>query len=302
MEKRASYTSTIIYYLFYLKQRVAHDRLTVNAGYMTYITLLSLVPLTTVLLSALARFPAFDGAGDTIQQFIINNFVPAAGEAIEDALEAFVANTAQMTSVGASFLFVTAILLISSIDKNLNYIWRVKKKRRIVYSFSMYWMVLTLGPLLIGASIAVSSHIMSLKLFNDDTVNFLYSRLPQLFSFIGFLGLYLFVPNIQVKVRHAMFGALISTFLFEISKSIFAYYISAFPSYQLIYGTLAAIPILFVWIYLCWFIVLIGAELTASLGERDQWNRNSEIILPKFIKRIVAVRRDSSDSSDTKSE
>ncbi|UGA54907.1 virulence factor BrkB family protein [Vibrio sp. VB16] len=302
MEKLKCFMHTTIYYLFYLKQRVIHDRLTVNAGYMTYITLLSLVPLTTVIFSALARFPAFDGVGDTIQQFIINNFVPAAGEAIEDALEAFVQNTAQMTTVGAAFLFVTAILLISSIDKNLNYIWRIKKKRRMVFSFSMYWMVLTLGPLLMGASIAVSSHIMSLKFFSDDTVNFLYGRLPLLFSYIGFLGLYLFVPNIQVKIRHAMFGAFVSTFLFEISKSIFAYYISAFPSYQLIYGTLAAVPILFVWIYLCWFIVLIGAELTASLGERDQWNYNSDLIIPKFVERMIGDRREGIDSANTKSE
>lgn len=305
MEKLKCFLNTTIHYLFYLRQRVGHDRLTVNAGYMAYITLLSLVPLTTVVFSALARFPAFEGVGVKVQQFVINNFVPAAGEAIKSALEAFVANTAQMTTVGATFLFVTAILLISSIDKNLNYIWRVKSKRRVVYSFSMYWMVLTLGPLLMGASIAVSSHVTSLKFLSNDTVNFLYGVLPLLFSFLAFFGLYLFVPNTHVKMTHALFGAFISTSLFEISKSIFAYYITAFPSYHVIYGTLAAVPILFVWIYLCWLIVLIGAELTASLGEREHWNCTSEIKIPKFIERIIedkGDKGDKSDSSDTKSK
>lgn len=289
-----------VHYLFYLRQRAEHDRLTVNAGYMAYITLLSLVPLTTVLFSALARFPAFEGVGETVQQFIISNFVPAAGEVIKGALDAFVANTAQMTTVGAAFLFITAILLISSIDKNLNYIWRVKKKRRAVYSFSMYWMVLTLGPLLMGTSIAVSSHVTSLKFISDDTVNFVYGYLPLLLSFLAFVGLYLLVPNLQIKISNALWGALVSTSLFELSKNIFAYYITAFPSYHVIYGTLAAVPILFVWIYLCWIIVLIGAEVTASLGEREQWQSSSDILLPRFIERIIG--RESSDSFDSESE
>jgi len=305
MEKRKCFIETTIHYLLYLKQRIGHDRLTVNAGYMAYITLLSLVPLTTVIFSALARFPAFEGVGVTVQQFVIVNFVPAAGEAIRQALEAFVANTAQMTTVGATFLFVTAILLISSIDKNLNYIWRVKNKRRLVYSFSMYWMVLTLGPILMGTSIAVSSYLSSLRLLSNDTVNFLYELLPLLFSLVAFFGLYLLVPNIRVKVSHALFGAFIGTSLFEISKNIFAYYITEFPSYHVIYGTLAAVPILFVWIYLCWLIVLIGAEITASLGERERWNCSSEITFPRFIGRIIeekSNRRKNHDSSDTKSE
>lgn len=300
MEKLICFVRTALHYLFYLKQRAEHDRLTVNAGYMAYITLLSLVPLTTVILSALARFPAFDGVGATIQQFVINNFVPAAGEAITEALDAFVANTTQMTTVGAGFLFVTAILLISSIDGNLNYIWRVKNKRQMVYSFSMYWMVLTLGPLLMGISIAVSSHVTSLKFLSNDTVNFLYSMLPLIFSFVTFLGLYLFVPNISIKLPHAFLGAMVATLLFEISKAIFAYYITAFPSYHVIYGTLAAVPILFVWIYLCWLIVLIGAEVTASMGEKESWQCKGNVVLPHFIERTL--RRLESDRTDSKGE
>ena len=301
MEKLKSYLNTTIHYLFYLKQRASHDRLKVNAGYMAYITLLALVPLSAVLLSALASFPAFEGAGEQVKQFVFNNFVPAAGDAISAALDSFVANTARMTTVGALALFVTALLLISAIDNNLNYIWRVKKKRRRVYSFSMYWMVLTLGPLLIGSSIALSSHITSLRLLSPDAVNFVYRIMPSLFSYFAFFGLYLLVPNIKVRVSHALFGAFVATLLFELIKGGFALYMSQFPTYHLIYGALAAIPILFVWVYLCWFIVLVGAEITASLGERTEWH--CEVPLDFHVVKVInKLRGKESDSSDPKGE
>lgn len=268
-------------FFHHLTARISHDRLTVSAGYMAYITLLSLVPLVTVLLTALSGFPAFSGVGIVIQEFVIQNFVPAAGDAVKGALNEFVANTGKMTAVGGAFLFVAAIMLISAIDKSLNYIWRVQEKRRVVFSFSMYWMVLTLGPLLVGTSIAATSYITSLKLIESEAVTGLYTHLlgwlPIMLSFSAFLGLYLLVPNKKIYFRHALCGALVAGLLFELSKKGFALYITQFPSYQMIYGALAAVPILFVWVYLCWCIVLLGAEITASLGERVQWDPSSQL-------------------------
>ncbi len=259
----------------YLIKRMRYDRLTVSAGFMAYITLLSLVPMLTVLMSILSQFPVFSNAGNVLQEFVITNFVPAAGEAVKSALNDFVANTGKMTAVGGAFLFVTALMLISNIDKTLNVIWRVEKKRRSVYSFSLYWMVLTLGPILVGTSIAATSYITSWDLIANETMSTMYSELlgwlPFILSFFAFMGLYLLVPNKRVTMKDAAIGALIAAILFELSKKGFAMYITQFPSYQLIYGALAAIPILFVWVYLCWLIVLVGAEVTASLGEREMW-------------------------------
>ncbi|OEF29433.1 virulence factor BrkB family protein [Vibrio rumoiensis] len=263
--------SIAIHYFLHLKNRVIRDRLTVNAGYMAYITLLSLVPLLTVVVTALSKFPVFEGISHQIQEFVFEHFMPAAGDAVKEALNTFIANTSSMSAVGGGFVFITAMLLISTIDKNLNFIWRVKHKRRMVYSFSMYWMVLTLGPIFIGSSLALSSYITSEQIVSKEVVSGIYRILPVLFSILAFIGLYMLVPNIKVKVHHAIIGAIVSGILFELSKKGFAMYITAFPSYQLIYGALAAIPILFVWIYLCWFIVLVGAEVTASLGEREEW-------------------------------
>lgn len=263
--------SVFIHYLVYLKDRIVHDRLAVNAGYMAYISLLSLVPLVTVLVTTLSKFPVFQGITEQIQEFVFLNFMPAAGDAVKNALNTFISNTSSMTAVGGVFVFITAMMLISTIDKNLNFIWRVKRKRRMVYSFSMYWMVLTLGPLFMGASLALSSYITSEQYISQEVVSGIYRILPIILSMSTFVGLYMLVPNIKVKFFHACTGALVAGLLFELSKKGFAMYITAFPSYQLIYGALAAIPILFVWVYLCWFIVLVGAEVTASLGERDDW-------------------------------
>ena len=267
----ATYGGYLIDFIKHLGERLGNDRLPVNAGYMAYVTLLSLVPLMTVLLSALSIFPSFAATGDKIKSFALENFVPASSEVLSQYLDQFVANAGKMTAVGIVFLFVIALLLISAIDNSLNYIWRVKKKRAMLISFSLYWMVLTLGPVLVGSSIAVSSYIGSLNMLEPHSAQLLvpmvWQVLPTILTGLAFMGLYTFVPNTYVSWKHALVGAICASLLFELSKKIFAYYIVTFPSYELIYGALAAVPILFVWVYLSWVIVLLGAEITACLGE-----------------------------------
>ncbi|MGP8308082.1 virulence factor BrkB family protein [Vibrio sp. YIC-376] len=293
-------------FLKYLLKRLAHDRVNVNAGYLAYITLLSIVPMLTVLLSILSKFPVFANVGGVLQGYIIENFVPASGEAVHTALQAFVANTGKMSAVGGAFLFVAALMLISNIDKNLNYIWRVAEKRRFVFSFSMYWMVLTLGPILVGASIAATSYVTSLQILENETLsgafNLFLRWLPLLLSFSAFLGLYILVPNKKVYLAHGAIGAALAAILFELSKKGFALYITQFPSYQLIYGALAAIPILFVWVYLCWMIVLIGAEVTAALGEREHWSEDLDMIHSVAESQLATKGSERSDSSNSTSQ
>lgn len=296
----------VVLFTRYLFTRMKYDRVNVNAGYLAYITLLSIVPMLTVLLSVLSSFEVFDNAGDALQNFVITHFVPAAGDVVQKALLEFVGNTGKMSAVGGGFLFVAALMLISNIDKNLNYIWRVDKKRRAVFSFSMYWMVLTLGPILVGASIAATSYVTSLNIIDNEAISGVYNQLlrwlPFWLSFFAFVGLYLLVPNKKVRFSHAALGAIVAALMFEASKKGFAVYITQFPSYQLIYGALAAIPILFVWVYLCWLIVLIGAEVTATLGERERWSEMPEMVnSPSIINRLLAKGK-RSDSTDSESE
>lgn len=255
----------------HIYRRAHEDRIKVSAGYLAYVTLLSLVPMLAVVFAVLSAFPVFKSMQVMIEDFVYNNFVPASGDAVREHLTGFIANTSQMTAMGIGALIVVALLLISAVDQNLNHIWRVKQKRNMASAFAMYWMVLSLGPVVVGASIAMSSYVISLKIITDAELlthgQQMLRFLPLLISIVMFLGIYTLVPNIRVKLRHALVGAIVAAMLFELSKKGFAFYITQFPSYQAIYGALATIPILFVWVYLSWIIVLFGAEFTAALGD-----------------------------------
>jgi membrane protein len=257
--------------LFYFSRRIQREQIQVVAGYLSYVCLMSLVPLVVVMLSVMTAFPLFAELQGSIEQFVYQNFVPAAGDVVQQYLTGFVDNASKMSAVAISFLFVVAFFLISAIDKTFNKIWRVTEQRRTITSLAMYWMVLTLGPVLVGASIALSSYIVSLVSLTEYDVLGLFDIflrvLPLLSSIIAFVILYMAVPNKAVSFKYAISGALIAGVLFELAKEAFSLYLAAFPSYQIIYGALATIPILFLWIYVSWLIVLTGALITVSLEE-----------------------------------
>lgn len=258
-------------FIFYLLRRIKREQIQVIAGYLSYVCLMSLVPLVVVMLSVMTVFPIFSDLKDVAEQFVYQHFVPAASDVVKNYLSGFVDNASKMSLVAVSFLFVAALLLISTIDSTFNKIWRVHKKRRTMTSFAMYWMVLTLGPILVGASLAISSYILSMVSVEQHGLlglsNFLIRLLPLLASVLAFLILYMAVPNKTVPFKAAIWGALIAGISFELAKVFFSMYLTAFPSYQIIYGALATIPILFLWVYLSWFIVLVGALITVSIQE-----------------------------------
>lgn len=253
--------------------RCIDDQITVNAGYLAYVTLLSLVPLIAVGVAIFSAFPGFEDTRIAIENFLFANFIPTSSDVIKEHITSFAGNANQMTAVGIGFLAAIALLLIRNVDATLNRIWRIKAKRPMMISFAVYWMVLSLGPLLLGASIGVTSYIVSLVSFADQGIpgfsGFLLKLLPYLISMAGFILLYTLVPNTRVSFRAAILGALFAALLFELTKKGFALYISHFPSYEVIYGAVATIPILFVWIYLSWVVVLLGAEFTVCVSPQN---------------------------------
>ncbi|MBD8253350.1 virulence factor BrkB family protein [Pantoea agglomerans] len=257
-----------------LWKRIDEDGMTTQAGNLAYVSLLALVPLIAVVFALFAAFPVFSDISVQLKHFVFTNLMPAAGNTLQRYLEQFVANVNRMTAVGAVGLIVTALLLMHSVDTALNTIWRSNKKRPMVYSFAVYWMILTLGPLLAGASLAISSYLLSLRWINATGVTSLVDQMlrifPLLLSWLAFWLLYSIVPTQRVPPRDALIGALVAGALFELGKKGFALYVTMFPSYQLIYGVLAVIPILFLWVYWTWCIVLLGAEITVALADYRQ--------------------------------
>ncbi len=256
-------------YLNYLFERFKEDSIIVYSGYLSFVTLLSIVPLLAVIFSVFSLFPVFQEWRGEVESFVFKNFVPTLGEAIQGYLIRFVENATKMTPVGLVVLFLVALLLISSIDHTLNHIWRVRKNRRQVVSFLIYWVILTLGPVLIGTSLLTTSYLLSLTGFEDNTLlavrKLFLTVLPYLSSFLSFLLLYLLVPHTRVHFWSALSGSMIAAVLFELSKFAFALYFTHFPVYKDIYGALAVIPLLFVWVFISWVVILVGAQVAASL-------------------------------------
>lgn len=253
-------------------RRIQEDRLSVLAGHLAYVTLLSLVPLVTVIFSIFSFFPIFASVRLQVEEFVFANFVPAASDIIHHHFSRFVANASKMTSIGVVALVLVALLLISAIDQNLNHIWRSRGQRPKMTTFAVYWMILTLGPLLAGASILATSYVVSLRVFHhmqllSSAASLMLGILPFILSFFSLMLLFVLVPNVKIRWRDALVGAAVSALLLEGAKKVFALYITHFTSYQTIYGALAVIPILFVWVYLSWWLVLLGAEFTASMGD-----------------------------------
>ena len=258
-------------YLLYLFEQFKEDRIIFHSGYLSYVTLLSMVPLFAVMFSVFSLFPSFQEWRGDVEFFVFNNFVPTLGDEIRGHFVEFVENASKMTPVGIAVLVVFALLLISSIDHTLNHIWRVQKNRRLVVSFLIYLVVLILGPVLIGISLITSSYLLSLSGIGENELQsvrkLLLATLPYLSSFLSFLLIYLLVPNTRVHFRSALSGALIAAILFELSKYAFALYFTHFPVYQAIYGVLAIIPLLFIWVFVSWVVILVGAQVAASLDE-----------------------------------
>ena len=271
LEKTRSFLG-VLFFTYY------EDRCLRSAAALCYTTLLSLVPLTAVIFSVFAAFPMFETIAEDIQGFVFENFVPASGEVVQKYLEEFADKASKLTAIGTVFLILSALLMMNTIEGAMNDIWHIKATRKAVPKFMMYWAVLTLGPLLIGASLAITSYLTSLPFFNEtafitDIKARLLGLLPFLATTLACTLLYAVVPNIRVPIRPALAGALVAALLFELAKKGFAYYVTAFPTYEMVYGALATIPVFLVWVYLSWMVVLLGAEISYCLTHATIKNR-----------------------------
>ncbi len=261
-----------------------------NAAALTFTTLLSLVPLMTVSLAVFYAFPAADKVHESLQDFLFQNFMPTAGEVLQEHLDAFIAKASRLSGTSFAVLILVALLLMSNIDKALNTIWEVRAKRGVVSKFLIYWAVLTLGPLLITASVLATSQLVMLSgMAQTPWWEGLLKLAPVTTSLLAFTLIYGVVPNVRVRFRHALIGGVVAALLFETAKHLFALYVQTFPTYEAIYGALATVPIFLLWLYLSWTVVLIGAEVAHALRLYHWSKPNPHGIDPGFADAVYLL-------------
>jgi membrane protein len=253
-----------------LVMRFREERVTQTAGSLTYTTLLALVPLLTVALAVSTAFPMFDDWITSLQLFVMENVLPDTPilGSIVDQVNSFAANAGRLTAIGIVGFIVTSVMLMLTVDNALNRIFRVQRRRSLLQNVFVYWSIISLGPLLIGASlsgtyVALRASLGALEL--DTLADAAFGVVPFLLTCAALILLYGIVPARRVVWRHAVLGGVLAGIGFEVAKRAFAVYLTQVPTYALIYGAFATVPIFLVWLYLSWLVVLTGAIVTAML-------------------------------------
>ncbi|HET7844550.1 MAG TPA: YihY family inner membrane protein, partial [Xanthomonadales bacterium] len=255
----------VIAFSRFLWHRFVADKCFEAAGALSYTTVFALVPLAVATLGIMSAFPQFGKWSQQITDFIFANFVPSTGATVQGYLVDAASKATQLTTAGIVGLVVGALLLMSSIEETFNRIWRAPKRRRRMARIVMYWTILTLGPLLAAGSLSLSAELFGNRSADPWFVEWSTYALPVAVTWIGIALAYFVIPNAPMRARNVLFGSLLATILFEAAKHGFASFL-AHANYGTLYGPLSAVPVLLVWIYVSWAVVLLGASISASLS------------------------------------
>jgi len=278
--------------------RTRNTGLARTAGSLAFTTVLGLVPLATVAISFVARFPVFQDWLDALEVFLLKYTLPGSANAVVHRyVREFTEKAAGLTGISIFFILLAAALVIATIESEINALWGITVRRPFARRLVVYLLGVTLGPVLVGASISVTTWLFTQTLapmpLELTLADFVVKPLPVVLSTLALALLYAMAPNRRVPWRNAFAGALPAALAFEAAKHGFAVYVRNVPTYELVYGTLAALPVFLIWIYVCWLIVLSGAAITATLTldgnappqERPWWRGNTATARPQRNKR-----------------
>lgn len=251
--------------------RMRHVGLARTAASLAFTTLLGIVPLATIAFASVARFPIFQQWLDALEAFLLQHLLPQSASAvIHTYIREFVEKAAGLTGISIAFIFVTAVLMIATVEREINLIWGIRRARPLGRRVVVYALGATVGPVLVGASVWATTWLLTASLaavpVNDTLAEVLLKPAPLALSTLALAFMYRIVPAKPVPWRHAFIGAVAAAAAFEAAKHGFAFYLTQVPTYRVIYGALATVPLFLVWIYLCWLIVLAGAAVTATLS------------------------------------
>ncbi|MBK5162911.1 YihY family inner membrane protein [Burkholderia sp. R-70211] len=253
-------------------KRSSEDRIPQVAGSLTFTTMLALVPLATVAFALFTAFPIFSSFQMSLQIFLADHLMPAQlNSQIFDYLNQFASKAKSLTTIGMIFLFVTAVMTMMTVESAFNVIWRVRKARPIAQRILVYWAIITLGPILIGVSLSISSYLFTRSIaftavqHIPSVIDWALTGAALPLTALAFTMLYVFLPNCRVEWRDAVIGGVAAAIAFELAKRGFGYYVRRIPTYTTVYGAFAAVPLFLLWMYLCWFIALAGAMIASAL-------------------------------------
>lgn len=260
----------VLGFLRFVLRRWGEDRCPQIAGSLAFTTLLAIVPVFAIVVALLSSAPFFEQLLVQIKIFLLINLVPEiAGRIITVYMEEFARNAVRLTWLGVTVLFVSSVVTMMLVERQIHAIWRDPPSRPLWVTLVTYATLLVIGPLLIAVSVSLTTYLMSLSVAVDaskETHDFMLQAVPTLVSTIAFMLLYKLVPHTRVLWRHAIAGGVVASLLFEGAKELFAVYVRNVPGYNVLYGAFVSIPFFLIWIYVSWLVVLFGAELTAALG------------------------------------
>lgn len=253
------------------------------AGLLAYTSLLGIVPMLAVMLSLFSVSPYFADFESLVMEQVVHNLMPSSHPVIESYLVTFSQQAVNLKGPGLIVMFITTLMLLWKVDDKLNGLWPDARRRRWWVSLLHYLGISLLGPILLGLSLLTSSYLLAVPLLAQaypflQKLTFGISLLPFVFALLGFAALYRFVPRHPVSTKAAMIGGLFATLQLELLKEGFTLYVQWFPSYNLIYGTFAAVPLFLLWLYLMWLIVIWNGTVVAVLNQRyhpDKSMRNA---------------------------
>ncbi|MEN7530085.1 YihY family inner membrane protein [Cupriavidus sp. DL-D2] len=267
----------------YALRRAGEDRLPQVSASLTFTTFLSVVPVLTVAFALLAAFPVFRDFRGQIEMFLFQNLIP--GGNVSDSVSRYIGQFSKsargLTALGLGGLMVTSVLTMLTVEDALNAIWRVKRRRPLAQRVLVFWAVLTMGPVLIGASLSVSSYLLSISMGYVGNLPFgvtmFVSVVPVLLSAVAFAFLYMAVPYAYVDWRDALTAGIVAAVAFEVAKRAFGYFITHIPTYTAVYGTFAVLPLFLLWMYVSWLVTLLGATIAANLPviREGHWRRRT---------------------------
>ncbi len=264
-------------FIYFVMKRAQNDTVLRVASSLSYTSLIALVPVLAIALAIFSAFPVFNEVRQQVQDMIIQNLMPDTGQDIKLYFAQFINATAKLTTIGVVGIALTAILLLSTIENSFNFIFKVTRPRRFTTKITLYWTIITLGPLLLGTAFSLKGYAA----FNDvlHTVPELQvimgSILPFLLTWLVLTGVYVFVPNKKVDFLNAGAGAFVAMCLFWILRFGFSMFMVKNNTYKTLYGAVAAVPLTLVWMYLYWAAVIFGAVVTAALEEFRQLDRRN---------------------------